>query len=269
MNVRKLIALTVLLQAGSLAVRAEGTSNVASLTEIFEAGNIAASQGDYPAAIRSYSVLMEAGITDPDVCFNLATAYAQAGDYPRAILGFERALVLRPGDDQAEENLRAAERALEEQRAEAEGEAMIHGGGSPAEALYRSLPEDLLAYGLLAANLVFFGCLAWTWATRRKGRWLLGLLIASGALFAFSAIGLGQKAGVLRDGPRVVALEDRVPLREGPYLQARARGEARGGDRGVALDRDGDFLRVRLVSRVEGWAPASAVGIIDPHEGLH
>jgi hypothetical protein len=37
----------------------------------------------------------------------------------------------------------------------------------------------------------------------------------------------------------------------------------------VALDRDGDFLRVRLVSGVEGWAPASAVGIIDPHEGLH
>ena len=267
MKARHLVAFIVFAYAGSHASSAAAAS--ASLTEIFEAGNIAASRGDYETAIHNYQMLIEAGVTDPDVYFNLATVHAQSGDYPRAILNFERALIAHPGDEQAEENLHAAERALEERRAEAEGEATIHRSSSATDAIYDELPEDALAYGLLAADFVFFGCLAWTWIAHRKGRWLYAFLIGAGVLFAFSAIGLGQMAGMFREGPRVVALGDRVALREGPYPQAKIRGEARGGDRGVAVDRDGEFLKLRLVSGLQGWAPASAVGLIDLHESLH
>ena len=96
-----------------------------SLREIFESANVAASRGDHANAIASYGKLIEAGVHDPDVYFNLGTSFAQSGDYPRAILNYERALVLRPNESKAAENLRDAEKALEEQRAELEGEATI------------------------------------------------------------------------------------------------------------------------------------------------
>ncbi|MEM9731188.1 MAG: tetratricopeptide repeat protein, partial [Myxococcota bacterium] len=90
----------------------------AHLNQIFAEANTAAQRGMLPEAAKRYTELLEAGVQDPDVYFNLGTALAQSGDYPGAILNFERVLDLRPGDTGAAENLRAAERALEESRAE-------------------------------------------------------------------------------------------------------------------------------------------------------
>jgi len=240
-----------------------------SLTEIFETANVAASRGDHGDAISNYLELTGVGVRDPDVYFNLATSFAQSGDYARAILNYERTLTLRPNDDKASENLRDAEKALEEQRAEVEGEAMIQRSSSISDAIYRGLSEDTLAYALLAANLLFFLALGWASLGRQRNRWFYSVLIAAGVILAFSALGLGVKAGLLRDGPRAVAIDDQVILREGPDPRAQVRGEARSGDRGEVVDRDRDFVKLRLVSGLEGWTPASGVGLIDPDHGVH
>ncbi len=255
--------------ADEYAEPASRDANAVSLSDIFESANVSASRGDHAAAIRGYGTLIDVGVRDPDVYFNLATSFAQAGDYPRAILNYERALVLRPGDDKADESLHAAEKALEERRAEAEGEAMIQRSSSISEAIYRGLSEDALAYALLAANLIFFVCLAWAWTVRRRSQWLYATLISSGLVLLFCVVGLAVKAGLLRDGPRAVALDDRVELREGPDPSAQRRGEARGGDRAQIVDRDRDFVKLQTVSGVEGWAPASAVGLVDVDDGVH
>ena len=240
-----------------------------SLAEVFERANVAASRGDYETAVSGYSVLVDAGVRDPDVFFNLGTAFAQSGDYPRAIVNYERALTLRPNDDRTDENLRNAEKALEEGRAEAEGEAMIHRRSSLGDALYGRFTEDSLAIVLLLANVFFFGCLGWAWVSRRRNGALIGLSITAAAVLVFSALGIGVKSGTFRDGPRAVALGDRVPLREGPDAQARTRGEARGGDRGEVLAADGDFVKLRVINGDEGWAPASQVGLVDLDERVH
>lgn len=263
---RLALALTVLLLVGVASAQTAGRS---SLRELFEEANVSASRGNYETAISDYQRLVEAGVRDPDVYFNLATAFAQAGDYPRAILNYERALELRPGDDQTEENLRAAEKTLEEGRAESEGEATIQRSISMSDAIYAPFTEDALALALLASNFVFFGCLAWIWALRRRRGRLLGLAIGAGLVLGFCALGLGVKAGMFRDGLRAVALDDRVILREGPDEDARIRGEARGGDRAEVLAIDRDFVKLRVVSGPDGWAGAGSVGLVDPDARLH
>ena len=264
------LALALLfVSAGTEAQGPGQASGGRSLTEIFETANVAASRGDHPGAISNYLELTEAGVHDPDVYFNLATSFAQSGDYARAILNYERTLTLRPNDDQASENLRDAEKALEEQRAEAEGEATIQRSSSISNAVYGGLSENTLAYPLLAANLLFFLALAWASLGRQRNRWFYSLLIAAAVILLFSALGLGVKAGLLRDGPRAVTLDDQLILREGPDPRAQVRGEARSGDRGEIVDRDRDFVKLRLVSGLEGWTPASGVGLIDPDHGVH
>jgi tetratricopeptide (TPR) repeat protein len=251
------------------AQQAPRTTGGSSLTEIFESANVAASRGDHANAIARYGKLIEAGVHDPDVYFNLATSFAQSGDYPRAILNYERALVLRPNDSKASENLHDAEKALEEQRAELEGEATIQRSSSISDAAYGSVSEDALAYALLIANLIFFVTLAWVSIGRRKNRRAYWLLLASAAILVIAALGLATKAGFLRDGPRVVTLDDRLVLREGPDPRAQLRGETRGGDRGELVDRDRDFVKLRMVSGLEGWTAASGVGLIDSDSSLH
>ena len=121
---------------GATAQQAEQVTGGSSLAGIFEAANVAGSRGDHAGAISNYGRLTEAGIHDPDVYFNLATSLAQSGDYARAILNYERALTLRPNDAKASENLRDAEKALEEQRAEKEGEATIQRSSSNRSAYF-------------------------------------------------------------------------------------------------------------------------------------
>lgn len=240
-----------------------------SLVEIFEAANVAASRGDHASAISSYSKLVDAGVEDPDVYFNLATSFAQSGDFPRAILNYERTLVLQPNESRTVENLGNAEQALEERRAELEGEATIQRNSSISDAIYGSVSENALAYVLLLSNLLFFVALALTTIAKRKNRWLYPLLIGSGVVLLVAALGLGTKAGLFREGPRAVALGNRLILREGPDPRAQVRGEARGGDRGEVVDRDRDFVKLRLVSGLEGWTSSAGVGLIDSDPGVH
>jgi tetratricopeptide (TPR) repeat protein len=254
---------------GATAQQAEQVTGGSSLAGIFEAANVAGSRGDHAGAISNYGRLTEAGIHDPDVYFNLATSLAQSGDYARAILNYERALTLRPNDAKASENLRDAEKALEEQRAEKEGEATIQRSSSISDAVYGGLAENALAFALLVANLLFFLALGWASTGRRRNGWLYALLTSSAVLLLFCALGLSAKAGLLRDGPRAVALDDHVVLREGPDPRAQVRGEARAGDRGEVVDRDRDFVKLRVVSGVEGWTNRTAVGLIDLHYGVH
>lgn len=255
--------------SGVLAQTSRSATGGAPLVEIFEEANVAASRGDHAAAISSYSKLIDAGVHDPDVYFNLATSFAQAGDFPRAILNFERTLLLHPNESRASENLRSAERALEERRAEREGEATIQRSSSMSDAVYSRVSEDALAYALLIANLLFFIALAWVALGKRKARWLYPLLLGSGFVLLTAAFGLGTKAGLFRDGPRAVALDDRLILREGPDPRAQVRGEARGGDRAELVERDRDFVKLRVVSGLEGWTAAKGVGLIDPEPGVH
>jgi hypothetical protein len=261
----RVAALLIVAACASSVASAQG----ASLSDVFEAANLAASRGDYRRAIAGYNTLLEAGVRDPDVFFNLGTTFAQSGDYPRAILNYERSLVLRPNDEKAATNLRAAEKALEEGRAEAEGEATIERRASIGEAVYASFTEDTLALLLLFANLFFFGCLSWTWVARRRSGALVAASTGAAILLLFAAAGIGVKAGTLRDGPRAVVLGDRVPLREGPDPEARIRGEARGGDRVEVVGADDDFVKLRAVGGEEGWASVDDVGLVDPDARLH
>ena len=79
-----LAAFTAALLLGSAHVSAQ------SLDRLFAAGNEAYFRGDYARAAANYERLVEAGVHDPDVYFNLATANARSGRYGRAVLFFER-----------------------------------------------------------------------------------------------------------------------------------------------------------------------------------
>jgi tetratricopeptide (TPR) repeat protein len=232
--------------------------------DLFARANEAYFQGRYDEAAQGYRTLLESGIDDPDVHFNLATAYARQERFGRAILHFERTLAREPGDEAAQEGLAAAHDALGRERAEAEGDATVASDPPLGEALVRPLSVDLLAWLLLLFDGLFFGLLLVRSMLRNEaGR--LGTGIAAPVALGLCVLaggGLAIKTGAFSEGRPAIVLTDRAAIREGPDPRADLRAEAREGERGRIVGRSEDYVRVRFGAGRRGWMDASDIDAI-------
>lgn len=69
-----------------------------SLDETFIKANKFYNEGNYEQALDNYLSIREQGYTSLDLEYNIANSYAKKNDYPRALLYYDRALLLRPND---------------------------------------------------------------------------------------------------------------------------------------------------------------------------
>jgi tetratricopeptide (TPR) repeat protein len=108
MKVFNLLAITVV-AAFLIGVSAVGARAVQG-DDLFALGNQAYAEGKYDKAISFYQkVIQETGYT-ASVLYNMANAYYQKRDVGRAILNYERALYLDPGNADIRANLTLARR---------------------------------------------------------------------------------------------------------------------------------------------------------------
>ena len=75
---------------------------------IIEEGNQAYAEGRYQEAIDQYKQVADDGFESPALFYNLGNAYFKMNDYPHAILWYERAHKLDPGNENIEYNLNVA-----------------------------------------------------------------------------------------------------------------------------------------------------------------
>ncbi len=75
---------------------------------LFQAANTSYAEGNYTAAGEQYEAILARGFESGEVYYNLGNCYYNQENYPRAILNFERALLLDPGNDNIEHNLAKA-----------------------------------------------------------------------------------------------------------------------------------------------------------------
>jgi len=249
--------------AALVVFAAASPASAQRLGQVFDDANEAVFAGDLDAAISGYDRLVAAGVDDPDVAYNLGVAHGRAGRYGQAIRWFEHSLALSPGDQEVERGLAEVRAALGRRQASRDGEAVVE--TTPfTEAVVRPFSLLAIGIGVLILDLLFFGLLLWfRRAESENGRLALGIATpVVGILLALSVFGLLAKSGALTDGsPAIVVTED-APVREGPDPRAERRSDAREGERARVLDRDGDWVRVRLPGGREGWMVEADVGLL-------
>lgn len=235
-----------------------------SLPQLFSEGNTAYFRGDYAAAIARYQTLVDAGVEDADVYYNLGTAYARAGRCGIAIVALSRSLRLRPGDDAAEANLRACQTLLGKRRAQRDGEATVQTRPPWIDAVLGPVSLNAIAWTVLALVLALFSAvLALRWV--RRDVTSLSLLVTAWLLalsLALSVAALAVKAEWFREGRAAVVLHESAPLREGPDPRAKARLLAFEGESARVLQREREFVRVRLTRGGEGWMDRRDIGAL-------
>jgi tetratricopeptide (TPR) repeat protein len=68
--------------------------------------------GKYQEAIDQYQQILKAGMESVNLYYNLGNCYYKLGDNTKAILNYERALLLEPGDEMVRYNLKMAQQAI-------------------------------------------------------------------------------------------------------------------------------------------------------------
>lgn len=73
-----------------------------------EVGDSAYAKGDYPTAIEVYESILDGNTVAPEIYYNLGNAYYKTSEIGKAILNYERALLLDPSDSDIRFNLELA-----------------------------------------------------------------------------------------------------------------------------------------------------------------
>jgi len=248
-----------LVLAAVALVIGQGRARADRVDETWRRGNEAYLHGDYAAAVAAYEEVDRQGPASADVAFNLGDAYFHKGALGPSIWAFERALSLDPNDDDARYNLDKA-RKLAARRAHdhVEGEdkdptwMRLVGGVAPATA----------TWFFVAFYLGFFAALiARRWAL---GEWRPALTAGASVLAAGALLAGALLAGrvYLDRIPSGVLLPDEVAVKEGADTSYRTSFDAHAGLRVRIVDRDQDWLRVRLANGLEGWVRGHDIGRI-------
>lgn len=205
----------------------------------------AAAAGDYTQATRAYQQALDQGAVSAPLLFNLGNAWLRLGQPGRAILNYERALVLAPQDAAVLTNLTAAR-----QRAGIEPEKI---GSWQLAARVFSL--DTYLWACLGAVWVLCAALVLLCLNRRS-RNLARLLI----LIAAVTLCVSADAAALcwSDLYRAVIVQGPAILHLAPAEAAAASGTLREGEVVWLQNRYVGFRYVRTGDGHTGWVSEAA-----------
>jgi hypothetical protein len=243
-----------------VSLRGAGPAHADRTDEAWRRGNDAYLHADYAGAVAAYQELDRQGLVSADLYFNLGDAYYRQGNLGRAVWAFERASTLDPDDEDARYNLTQARKVVD-RRAHDKIE------GADREPFWirivGALGPSTETWLFVSLYLAFFVMLAAYLARRRGGDHARALLAATSSILGVAAL----LAGVLLAGratldriPAGVILPDAVAVKEGADTNYKTSFELHAGLRVRLLDRDQDWLRIRLPNGLEGWVREQDIG---------
>ncbi len=229
----------------------------------FEQGNEAFWSGELADAIQRYEGLVELGVWDADLFYNLGTTYARQGRYGPAILNLERALILEPGNEDARHNLETVRRTLARHRTAEGRDADVQPPRSFWMNLLARVTHWQVGVPFLICWVGLFVVLGWRRvATGEIARLvlLIAALVLGGVALVSGALVLGKAAYDTQVREAIAIHGDQAVMREGPGERFDRAGTASEGDRLRVLDREGEWLHLRDATGHEGWGRVGDFG---------
>ena len=212
-------------------------------TVTWEAANEAYQHGKYEEAKVDYIQLVERREYSADLFYNLGNAWFKLGDPGRAILNYERALVLNPRLEEARSNLRTALKIV----------------GNDDQPTFRERIGDYADCFPLVASITFWtvaGC--FIPASRKHGRfatfWRTALIAAM--LIFVGSVGLSFWVGSgSKDPNRALVVESATDLKYGPAVTARPVESLQIGQQVQLISERGAWTFCRASTDSLGWIP--------------
>lgn len=212
----------------------------------------------FRTAAERFGQLLDDGVVNGRLHYNLANAWLQAGELGRAILHYRAAEAMMPGDPRVRHNLEYA-RSLRRSNIPPSGRRAL---GEALLGWLDAIPRRVRLEAGFAAWVAFWGALGLhLFAPRRLWPWLAGSL---------TLIWLAAAASLLADadGPdhsEGIVLVDDVIVRKGNSegFEPQFAEPLHQGVEFIVLEHRADWIRIELPDGKTGWIRADQAGLIE------
>ena len=237
----------IALAGGCAATGCAGDPADRQTVELYRQGNLLYEGGKYAEASRTYERIIQRGIRNGHVYYNLGNAYYKQDRIGRAILAYERATRLMPRDEDLHNNLDLAEERTVDQIA----------GAVPwfgRQALDAVTVNETTVAATVSGFIASLALVCYLLARQPRARSASGyallvtclvLLLAAGFMGMKIYDSLGNEEGIVLSPAAVVrtspdaASEPVFTLHEGARIQL--------------VERRDDWMRIRLPDGKNGW----------------
>ena len=257
----RVLVCAVLAASGFATLASAEVEAAAPQVEFYQEGNRLYQEGDFEAALASYTRLVEAGFESGEVYYNIGNTYFKLGDVAQAILYYERARRLLPGDEDVQANLDLA-RSLTVDEIEPLPRFWLF---SVVEWWVGLLPRTLLIAVVAASYLVGTGAVLLLILKRgaQLAAWGGRIALASGVVFLLFGLNLAVREFELGRAQEAVVLQARVDVMSAPLDdETLALFTVHEGTK-VRIDRlSAEWAEVALEDGRVGWVPMSVLETI-------
>jgi tetratricopeptide (TPR) repeat protein len=217
-------------------------------------------QESYEQARAGFEALIEEGYQSKALFYNLGNTYYRLGQPGKAILNYERALLLAPKDREIQENLDFVKEQLADE--------IIPLEVFPLIALWQNLQKSLSSGTWTAIGLLFFwagtaGFLVWLLVPHRKQKvrgftfGIIGLVLCVIPFFLAS----GRKAFQVKSDKAVIITEY-AALYASPSERAELIYPLFEGATVRTIEPLEDWYKVNLANGYQGWVPAEKLALV-------
>ncbi len=248
-----LLLLLLLLALSSPSAGQEAEMNFSAANELYRGGK-------YPEAIQTYEKIVTNGYENPALYYNLGNAYYKTGNIPAAILHYERAKRLAPGDEDVLHNLRLANLRIVDKIEPVPRLFLVEwwdalvslasaaGWGTVAIVALWVAATLLAAFRLVNGPLLQRMCL------------FSGLAVILFSIFAFTAGGI--QSGREASENAAILFTPSSPVKSAPDERSTDLFVVHEGVRVDLLDVVGEWRKIRLADGKIGWLPAADLRVI-------
>ncbi|WP_417388597.1 BatD family protein [Gimesia sp.] len=217
-------------------------------------------------AADKYQMLVDAGISNANLYFNLGNAYLQSDQLGRAIANYERALKLQPDNRQFQANLNAAE-------------AMVQSADTPQELtgpdrnlmlrlenvnsiLVKTVGPQVIILALVLSSLTFWGLVIWRTMGHQLSLWKFATL--PGLLLMAALVSMYLQAENTAEQGNAVIVERHLQLHagDGEQFAEVAKLDSAEGHRVQTLAHRGTWTQIQTGKGQIGWVPDQALELL-------
>ena len=223
-------------------------------------GDSAYVKNDYASAIQIYEALLKEGEA-AEVYYNLGNSYYKTGDIAKAILNYERALLLQPGNGDIRANLEVA-RAKTVDKVEPIPEIFFV---SWTKSLINSMSVDawavcgVVCFILLIASLYFF--IFSKQVVLKKASFICGIVFLIAVILA--NVFASEQKDSLQNRDSAIVMSPSVTVRSTPSESGTSLFILHEGHKVTIKDASmKGWKEIRIEDGKVGWVPSSSIEII-------
>lgn len=225
--------------------------------ELFSEANRAYQEENYLKAIRLYDSIYQAGQQNAALHFNMGNAYFQEGNIGRSILHYEKALKLKPQDDEILHNLEIARQKTVD-RFEEVPENLFQASRLAIISLLS--PDSWAALALIAFLLATIGFAAYLYSNYLRVSFIA--IVAGLSIGLLSIILAWSHQSYLNNNQGIILLEDSSYVKSGPSESADDVFILHEGTKALRLEQFEGWSKIKLPDGKLGWLLSEEIAVI-------